>query len=320
MKILSNKQIFSDGKHNAFTSISKFKGKYFIVFRHGESHVSLDGKIVAITSEDLKVWSLPSVVADIETDDRDPKLFVFNDKLYCAYQTRHLKDNDPKQSVAEPMITWTEDGFNWSIPVKMIDLMGVPWYVHQGADGKFYSALYTFEDRTDGRTWKVVLLKTADPEKKWEQQSVIWQGESANETDILFSGDKLYAVIRRERMNTVIVSSVMPYTTWEKVYELPFEVHAPVLYPSQQNTGGFYIIGRLIQRTTEFGLPYHEVAVFEWAPVTGFKKHCIFVSGYGVDSSYAGICGIDGQPDELAVSYYFGTSQQASIFVARIKT
>ena len=35
----SSQKIWDNGMHNAFTSIEKFKGEYYITFREGETHI-----------------------------------------------------------------------------------------------------------------------------------------------------------------------------------------------------------------------------------------------------------------------------------------
>ncbi len=51
LNLISKKRVHSDGRHNAFTDIVFFKDKYYLVFRNGTHHVSADGKIMIMTSE-----------------------------------------------------------------------------------------------------------------------------------------------------------------------------------------------------------------------------------------------------------------------------
>ncbi|MBR2073452.1 MAG: hypothetical protein IJ976_07315, partial [Alistipes sp.] len=53
----SAEKIWDNGMHNAFTSIEKFKGEYYITFREGETHIfdsrgNAEGKIRILHSKD----------------------------------------------------------------------------------------------------------------------------------------------------------------------------------------------------------------------------------------------------------------------------
>ena len=91
MRIEKVDKIFSDGRHNAFTSIEFWKGKYYVAFRSADSHASphevggdtdlASGHITLLESADAKEWS-SSVVMDTQWDDRDAKLLATADRLY----------------------------------------------------------------------------------------------------------------------------------------------------------------------------------------------------------------------------------------------
>jgi hypothetical protein len=84
MKILSNKVIYHDGRHNAFTSLVNWEGKYWLAFRNGTHHRSDDGGLMIISLDDLENWSDPQIVVDTDIDDRDPALFVWGDELFLV--------------------------------------------------------------------------------------------------------------------------------------------------------------------------------------------------------------------------------------------
>ena len=50
MKLLSVKKIWSAGRHNAFTDLIRFKGRFICVFREAAGHVSPDGKVRVLVS------------------------------------------------------------------------------------------------------------------------------------------------------------------------------------------------------------------------------------------------------------------------------
>ena len=66
MQLLSNKVIYHDGRHNAFTSMVRWKDKYWVVFRNGTAHkpewADHDGRIMVMSSPDLETRSEPQVI------------------------------------------------------------------------------------------------------------------------------------------------------------------------------------------------------------------------------------------------------------------
>ena len=55
------KKIWDNGKHNAFTSLIKFKDAYYCSFREGETHIfdssgKAEGKVRILKSIDGKNW------------------------------------------------------------------------------------------------------------------------------------------------------------------------------------------------------------------------------------------------------------------------
>ena len=73
--------IHSDGWHNAFTDLQLFQGKYYVCFRNGLSHVSTEGKVVVIASDDLYQWQRIGVPINTTGDDRDPHMVATPHRL-----------------------------------------------------------------------------------------------------------------------------------------------------------------------------------------------------------------------------------------------
>jgi len=61
MQLESVDAIYHDGRHNAFTDLVQWKDRYWVCFRNGSEHRSLDGAIFVISSLDLQDWGPPSV-------------------------------------------------------------------------------------------------------------------------------------------------------------------------------------------------------------------------------------------------------------------
>jgi len=114
-------KIYDEGTHAAFTSLARYKGKYYCSFREGWSHVfdeegNAEGRVKILCSKDGNRWK---VVADIgldSTDLRDPKLTVTPDGRLMVtiggsvYRNRSLVRT-------EPQVCFSSDGKNFSAPV-----------------------------------------------------------------------------------------------------------------------------------------------------------------------------------------------------------
>ncbi|HPC78186.1 MAG TPA: hypothetical protein PK811_07650, partial [bacterium] len=89
MEIKEVKCIWWDGYHNAFTDIIKFRDNYFVCFRHATEHYSFkgEGEIYVLKSTDLENWRLIKKFPPLK-DDRDPKFFIFKEKLGVLFFAR----------------------------------------------------------------------------------------------------------------------------------------------------------------------------------------------------------------------------------------
>ena len=75
LKLLSVKKIWDQGKHNAFTDLIRFGGRFYCVFREGAGHVSNDGKIRVLAGDDeAKTWKSAALIALKGYDLRDAKI------------------------------------------------------------------------------------------------------------------------------------------------------------------------------------------------------------------------------------------------------
>ena len=81
---VSVKKIWDNGSHCAFTSLIKYKGKFYCSFREGETHIfdrkgNAEGKVRILVSEDGEEWKSVALMYKPEYDLRDPKLSVTPD-------------------------------------------------------------------------------------------------------------------------------------------------------------------------------------------------------------------------------------------------
>ena len=234
MIVESNKVIYSDGRHNAFTSMVMWRDRYWVTFRNDERHRSHEGRVYVISSPDLEKWSGPVVVMDTLIDDRDPHLAVFQDRLFVTSGSidRRFEDEvhlDGKVQIVQlhTTMTVTDDGVNWKDPwVATEPYHFVWWMMPHGA--YIYGTEYVY----GGKQGETVtnLIRTSDGHR-WEHVSVLSDERHANETSFAFlPDDRALAFVRHEMDLYPEIKIAEPqYEIWESVITMPFKAAGPCL-------------------------------------------------------------------------------------------
>jgi len=157
------RKVWTDDRHNAFTDLVKWpiqdseralsldpeesrdegqgfeeQGRYFLTFRNGTSHGSMDGRIFILSSQDLESWNLE---AEISTsgDDRDPKFLVTHERLFLFFPS-HITRSTPRGGT---LVSSSADGRNWSKPQKAF-LENFTFWRPKEFQGLFYVAAYYY--------------------------------------------------------------------------------------------------------------------------------------------------------------------------------
>ena len=73
------RKIWEQGKHNAFTDLIRWRGKWYCTFREADAHVGGDGKLRVLESADGEKWESAALIAEKGIDLRDPKLSITPD-------------------------------------------------------------------------------------------------------------------------------------------------------------------------------------------------------------------------------------------------
>ena len=73
------KGIWHHGAHNAFTDLIRWRDRFYCTFREGYQHVSYDGKIRVLVSEDGETWKPAALFVLPGYDLRDPELEITPD-------------------------------------------------------------------------------------------------------------------------------------------------------------------------------------------------------------------------------------------------
>lgn len=240
MIVESNKVIYSDGRHNAFTSMVKWRDRYWVTFRNGTRHRAHDGRILVISSSDLEHWSGPTVAIDTSMDDRDPHLVVFQDRLFVAtgsvdrkFENDEHLDGKLHVSRLVTALSVTDDGVTWEEAWVAGEPFHFLWWM-MAHDGYIYGAAYesrtTVEAGIQIRECRSKLVRSGDG-RKWEQVAIISDERLASETSIAFLPDgRAIALVRHnEDVRPEVKMAESPYETWQNLIHFPFEGAGPCL-------------------------------------------------------------------------------------------
>jgi hypothetical protein len=251
MKIKWLRKIASDGRHNAFTSLALFKGRYFLVFRNGKHHAEdARGLQVLMTSRDGELWEPlhNKPFADdgdpgSATDYRDSFFLNLGEELRVHSFTTPFDSNGermPRDS--KSFVQTTRDGMTWTEPQMISDraILWKPIYWNGG----FWCAGY---HRLPHPGPIVVDLYSSADGFAWTLVSRITEG---NETALFPTTDGLRAFVRTNNVpnHMEIWESRGDFKTWEKAGVIPKGIQAPQI---QEINGKCHLFGREVFRSLE---------------------------------------------------------------------
>lgn len=206
----------ADGLHNSNTDLILWRGEFWLAHDARPYHFgSPDARIVVRRSRDARAWREVARFQVPGKDIRDPKLAVIGDRLHL-----YALPNSGKMATPEGTVLATsEDGETWT-DLAPIEPAGWLFWRPKSNDGgaTWYVPAY-WKDHG-----KSILLRSADG-VRWEQVSVIQEGNGNDETDIEFLPDgRLLATTRLEVTPDTILGNydgrtgihvaAPPYTEW----------------------------------------------------------------------------------------------------------
>ena len=236
----SNQVIYDDGRHNAFTSFVRWKGRYWVAFRNGSDHRSDDGVILVISSADLQTWTKPVIALKAAGDNRDPVLYVCQNRLFVAaacqqrtFDEEHAPGSLQTVSAVQSFCSVTDDGMHWEAHWVATEPYHFIWWAVPHGE-------YVYATQRIGKKWiengeqrredEASLWRSADG-KQWERISTISAVRGASETAIDFVPDeRLIAFVRHDIDHTPELKiAEPPYTHWETLLDFPFTCNGPCL-------------------------------------------------------------------------------------------
>ncbi|WP_206484153.1 hypothetical protein [Thalassotalea sp. G2M2-11] len=305
MKLITSSCIWNKGAHNAFTDLCEYNGQYFCCFRQAQKHVSSDGIIQVLVSDNLTDWRLSSTVRENNFDLRDPKLSVTpSGKLGLLYGK--VQRNKHKTTFLQSAFCQSTNGITWSASKLIAKQSQWLWRLswHQGqAYGISYGEQKTmlYKGQPNGT------LDCIDDNLFSKQR---YGKGYPNESDIVFLPDNSALAILRRDADTCTAQlgrSKYPYTQWQW-FDLKQYIGGPALirYNDQVIVAGRSFSSAHGCKTClwQVNLQNNQVEKLLTLPSTG-------------DTSYPGLLIKDTQ---LIVSYYSEhQANKSSIFLAKVQ-
>jgi hypothetical protein len=313
-------KIWDAGKHNAFTDLIRFKGRWFCTFRESDAHVGGDGKLRVLSSADGTEWESAALLTEKGIDLRDPKLSVAPDGRLMMTAGGSVYEGT-KLLGRQPRVAFSKDGKEWTATKRVLSEGDWLWRVTWHA-GKCYGVSYSAAGRaTQGAKdaaktgkvepgaaeWKLKLWSSADGEK-YDLVTHLDVPGHPNETTLRFTdAGEMVALVRREGGNGKgwVGVSKAPYKEWSWK-ELPARVGGPnfLFIPNGPTVAAVRLYDGKVRTS---------LCLFD--PHAGKLEEALKLPSGG-DTSYAGLVWHD---NLLWVSYYSSHEGKSAIYLAKVK-
>jgi len=308
-ELLDVKRIWDQAPHSAFTDLIRWQDRFYCAFREGRGHVSTDGKIRVIHSQDADTWTSSALIELAGFDLRDAHLSVTPDGRLMLLGGAAPREKDGQSAPTGSFVAFSKDGVEWTKPQIVVEpgrwLWSVTWH-----EGKAYGVSYA----AGTKERHLSLLVTKDGIEYQPLVERLFDGGYANETALRFGGnDVCYALVRRDRSGDSPYSALLGiskgnYTRWDW-HDLGAEFNGfggPNLI--QLPSGPWLAAGRMHE-----GGAHTALCQFD---MTERKMTKLLKLPSGGDTSYPGLVWHDGR---LYMSYYSGHEGKTNIYLARIK-
>lgn len=317
-RLVEVKKIWDKSNHCAFTDLTRFKGRWFCVFRESEAHVAPNAVIRLLTSKNGEDWESASVIEMKDHDLRDPKLSVSPDGKWLEVLAGDtIREGNKPATSTRNFIVRSKDGVAWP----RFDYVGpdqewlwrITWYKN-----KAYGVAYDVhpETRASGK-YSSKLYRSEDGLKFDQLAAPLCEQVGSNEATIRFGKDGTAYVLQRRDgkagANTAFLgTSTAPYKEWTwKDLGVFFGGPNFIQIPD----GRWIAAGRML-RPNEAGKNVPRTVVCELDVDKG-ELHPLLDLPSGGDTSYAGLQ----YYGYLWVSYYstHDEDKKTSIYLAKVK-
>jgi len=292
LRVTRARKIYGDGHHNAFTGLARLEDRFFVTFRSAEDHVSTEGGIRIIASEDREDWQSVCLVERPDADLRDPKLATFQGKLHCFFASVPVVDGRRRGEGRVSMVVRSSDGRTFEEPQALEGIRQGAWLWHAAPQG---DALFgTAYWHSEGPRYDAALYRSADG-IRWGQIADF--PTPSSEVYLDFDAQQvLWALVRNQypANELVLCRAEPPYTRIEVHKRMPTTVGGPMV--KRLPTGCVMI-------TRHWDPPGRRNLRSEvlWLP-DGGELQSVTRLPSGGDTSYA--AWLDLSPGRAIVSYY----------------
>jgi len=287
--------------HCAFTDLIYFEKKWYCAFREGSHHMSFDGKIRVLMSDDGVKWKAHSLIPWSGGDLRDPKFFITPEgKLFFTAGVRVAARPNLSNRVFSVTFELERGRFS-QYHISKDNALTWRWSAST-QNNSVYSVAYSGLDGVG------CLYKSIDG-KNWIKHVTNFYPQSpcfTNETSIAFKRSGLaFCLTRRDgsNCNALLGTSKAPYKKWNWI-DLNIAVGGPKLLFLNNNT--------MIAAFRVFTEDDAKTMVYQFSEL-GEVKHLYTLPSSG-DCSYPGLVEVNGQ---LWVSYYSSHNSNTSIYLAK---
>jgi predicted neuraminidase len=165
----------ADGLQAHFPDLVRLAGGRLVAaYREGAGHISHEGRITVVASDDDgRTWSAPRVVVDGPHDDRDPKLAVLSDgTILLSYFVLEWTSEREHKNHGVWVRRSTDEGRSWGEPVQV----GSWWWASHGAAVELPGGdlLLPVYNRPPGERWhRAVVVRSTDGGRTWPPSSEV---------------------------------------------------------------------------------------------------------------------------------------------------
>lgn len=300
-RILRQTTVARNGLHNAFTDLQFWQGCYWVGYRRGAGHVSMDGEAVISVSADRRRFR-QAASFHVPGDNRDPKLFPVSDSRMAAYFPSWTRGVGPRE--LQQYISFSGNGFDWREPQPILPRNMWLWRIREH-DGRFYGLIQNLQGDWDADHKPHNLdLAVSDDLTEWEIITRIGEGCGLCESDIHWHQDGRVWVLARSAVKPggsyfcEAEPPRPPYAHWE-VTEMDTMVHAPVFLPHE---GDLYVAGRSSPEGEGVEtFPFRGASLGIWRVTPGELEPVLRIPATG-DCSYPGL--IKDPEGRICLTYY----------------
>jgi len=303
VEIVEVRRIWDRAPHNAFTDLMRHEGRWYCVFREGARHVSPDGALRVITSEDGQKWESLAIVTHPVADLRDAKLSLTPDGHFLLNGAGMRAE----EAIRYHSMVWFsgDKGKTWTKEAVIGDPGFWLWRVHWHK-GTAYSMGYRTDRDRDQRIFR--LYKSDDGLHYQRHVDEVNVPNGVGEDKLLFlEDDSVLCLLRHETGSKAafLGRSEPPYTEWTW-RDLGVRIGGPNMIQLAD--------GRIIAASRLY-YPKQRTSLSLLDPEAGTLREMVALPSGG-DTSYAGMVLHEGL---LWISYYSSHEEKTCIYLAKVR-